>query len=149
MPEVLLMMTVSRIIEAKGHDVVTARPDDNLADVARTLAQHRIGAVVVTDGGGAIRGMLSERDIVSAVAAHGARALDDRISFHMTTNVTSCALTALIDDMMAIMTAGKFRHVPVEENGRLVGIVSIGDVVKHRVAEIENEREALETYITS
>jgi len=143
------MMTVSRIIGAKGHDVVTARPHYTIAAVARILAERKIGAVVVTDDSGAIRGILSERDIVAAIAAHGSRALDEETSLHMTTEITTCGPSALINDMMAAMTAGKFRHVPVEEKGRLVGIISIGDVVKHRVAEIENEREALESYITS
>jgi CBS domain-containing protein len=143
------MMTVSKIIGAKGHDVVTARPHYTIAEVARILAEKRIGAVVVTDESGAIKGILSERDIVEAIATHGGRALEEEISLHMTTNVTTCGPSALINDMMASMTAGKFRHVPVEEKGQLVGIISIGDVVKHRVAEIENEREALETYITS
>jgi len=143
------MMTVSRIIGAKGHDVVTARPHYNIADVAQVLAEKKIGAVVVTDDRGAIRGILSERDIVKAIATHGARALDEQVSQHMTVEITTCGPSALINDMMASMTAGKFRHVPVEESGRLVGIISIGDVVKHRVAEIENEREALESYITS
>ncbi len=142
-------MTVSRIIGDNGRDVVTAQPHRTIAEVAHLLAERKIGAVVVTDAGGAIRGILSERDIVRAIAANGAKALDDAASRHMTAKVVTCGLSARVTDIMAGMTAGKFRHMPVEEHGRLVGIISIGDVVKHRLAEIENERLALESYITS
>ena len=142
-------MTVSRIIGAKGRDVITVQAHQTMEEVARMLAEHRIGAVVVSDGGRAIKGILSERDIVRAVATHGAHALEDTMSMHMTANVVTCGPSARIPDIMAAMTAGKFRHMPVEEDGRLVGIISIGDVVKHRVAEIESERLALESYITS
>jgi len=142
-------MTVARIIGNKGRDVVTAQPHRTLAEVTRQLAERRIGAVVVTDGAGSIRGILSERDIVRALAERGAAALDDAVSLHMTTKVVTCSPSARIPDIMSGMTTGKFRHMPVEEDGRLVGIISIGDVVKHRLAEMETERQALESYITS
>ncbi len=142
-------MTVSRIIGDKGGEVVTAQPHRTIGEVARLLAERRIGAVVVTDGNGGIKGILSERDIVRAIATGGATALDDAVSRHMTAKVVTCGPSARIPDIMASMTAGKFRHMPVEEHGRLTGIISIGDVVKHRLAEIESERLALENYITS
>ncbi len=142
-------MTVSRIIGNKGRDVVTAQPHRTIGEVARVLAERKIGAVVISDGTGSIRGMLSERDIVRAIAQNGAAALDDAASRHMTAKVVTCGLSARIDDVMSMMTAGKFRHVPVEDDGRLIGIISIGDVVKYRLAEIETERQALESYISS
>jgi CBS domain-containing protein len=140
-------MTVSKIVASKGRDVVTSQPHRTLEETAALLAGKGIGAVVVTDASGAIKGILSERDIVKAIAAHGAAALGDPVSKHMTQRVITCVENDLITDVMERMTRGRFRHMPVEEGGRLAGIVSIGDIVKHRLAETEAESQALRDYI--
>jgi CBS domain-containing protein len=140
-------MTVSKIVATKDHDVVTARPHRTLQEVAATLAERGIGAVVVTDAAGTIKGILSERDIVKAIARGGPAALGDPVSRHMTETVVTCVEADLIVDVMERMTRGRFRHMPVEEHGRLAGIVSIGDIVKHRLAETEAESQAMRDYI--
>ncbi|WP_029029240.1 CBS domain-containing protein [Salinarimonas rosea] len=140
-------MTVRQVLAEKGEGVVTLAPDCSLAEAARLLADRRIGAVVVSGDGGRVDGILSERDIVRAVAREGAAALDARVESWMTREVVTCAREVAIDDLMQTMTEGKFRHVPVVEEGRLVGIVSIGDVVKRRVAAIEAEARMLKEYI--
>jgi CBS domain-containing protein len=142
-------MNVEHILSEKGHEVVTIAPHLTLGEAARTLSQHRIGAVVVSDPGQPVLGILSERDIVRAVAANGAAALEEPVSRHMTGKVVTCTTRSAINDLMETMTTGKFRHVPIVENGRLVGIVSIGDIVKFRVAEIESESQALREYIAT
>ena len=142
-------MNVEHILSEKGHEVVTIAPHLTLAEAARALSQHRIGAVVVSDPGQPVLGILSERDIVRAVAANGAAALEEPVSRYMTAEVVTCTTRSAINDLMETMTTGKFRHVPIVENGRLVGIVSIGDIVKFRVAEIERESEALREYIAT
>jgi CBS domain-containing protein len=142
-------MNVEHILSEKGHEVVTIAPHLTLAEAARALSQHRIGAVVVSDPGQPVLGILSERDIVRAVAANGAAALEEPVSRYMTAKVVTCTCRSAINDLMETMTTGKFRHVPIVENGRLVGIVSIGDIVKFRVAEIERESEALREYIAT
>ena len=142
-------MNVEHILSDKGHEVVTIAPHLTLAEVARTLSQHRIGAIVVSDPANPVLGILSERDIVRAVAENGAAALDEPVSRYMTTKVVTCTSRSAINDLMETMTTGKFRHVPVVENGRLIGIVSIGDIVKFRVAEIESESQALREYIAT
>lgn len=142
-------MSVERILAGKGRNVVTVSPDCGLAEAAQTLNQHRIGAAVIVDGDGAVLGIISERDVVRAVAEGGAASLDKPVSSRMTTKVVTCSPSCTVNDLMELMTQGKFRHVPVVEGGRLTGIVSIGDVVKHRVAEIENEQRALKDYIAT
>ena len=142
-------MTVERILANKGRQVVTVRPDITIAEAARTLAEKRIGAVVVADGTAPVLGIFSERDIVRALAAEGAAALERPISRYMTADVVTCTSASAVNGLMELMTEGKFRHVPVVEGGRLAGIVSIGDVVKHRVAEIETESQALREYIAT
>ena len=142
-------MNVEHVLLEKGRDVVTVEPHRTLADAARTLVDRRIGAVVVAGEDGAVLGILSERDIVRAVARGGSAALEDQISRHMTGEVVTCVPQTAINEMMALMTRRKFRHVPVIQDGRLCGIVSIGDVVKHRVAEIEAEHRALREYIAT
>jgi CBS domain-containing protein len=141
-------MTVAHILNDKGRDVVTAGPDTSLADVARILSERRIGAVVIVEGE-AIRGILSERDIVLALAKHGAEALRKPASECMTERVVSCRPEDTILDVMQKMTSGRFRHLPVVERGRLTGIVSIGDVVKRRIAEVEQEAEQIREYIAT
>ena len=138
---------VKELLDLKGRDVVTVQPDMTLGDVAVTLHQHRIGAVVVTDAQGGILGIFTERDLVKAVASHAAGALTGKVSEAMTKNVTRCQENSTTDELMEIMTGGRFRHVPVESNGRLGGIISIGDVVKARISVVEAEAEHIKAYI--
>ncbi|HEV2557024.1 MAG TPA: CBS domain-containing protein [Microvirga sp.] len=140
-------MTVKHILKTKGRDVVTIEADQTLGAAARLLSEKRIGAVVVGNTFRPVLGILSERDIVRAVAARGAAALDEPVSRSMTEKVVTCSETAAVNEVMEIMTDGKFRHLPVVDGGRLTGIISIGDVVKHRVAEIEAETAAMRDYI--
>lgn len=142
-------MSVEHILAKKGRNVVTVAPDRSIAEAAAILHANRIGAVVVADGDGSVLGIMSERDVVRAVAEGGGGALDHPISGRMTREVVTCAGNAGIDEIMGLMTDGKFRHVPVVEGGRLGGIVSIGDVVKHRLAEVEAEHRALRDYIAT
>ena len=142
-------MSVEQILAGKGRDVVTIEPDRTLGDAANCLAQRRIGAVVVVDGSGAVLGIISERDVVRAVAEVGAGALTAPVSSRMTSEVVTCLPTSSIDEIMSLMTKGKFRHVPVLDGGRLAGIISIGDVVKQRLADIESEHQALRNYIAT
>jgi CBS domain-containing protein len=140
-------MTIKSILTHKGNNVVTIEPTANLAAAARLLAERRIGAVVVAGVDRRVIGILSERDIVRALAEHGGAALERPISQVMTRKVATCTEAETIVSIMERMTDGKFRHVPVVEEGRLVGIISIGDVVKHRIGEIEHESDALRDYI--
>ena len=142
-------MTVEHILRTKGRDVVMIEPTRTLAEAAHLLAERKIGAVIVGDVFRPVMGILSERDIVRAVAARGGAALQEPVSQLMTHKVITCTEKAAITEIMEIMTEGKFRHLPVVEGGRLVGIVSIGDVVKHRVAEIEAETRAMRDYIAT
>lgn len=140
-------MTVAQILAAKGRSVVTIPPNKTLMEAAQLLAERRIGAVVVVDEGGKVLGILSERDIVREIAKAGLDALKEGVSRHMTEKVVTCTSASAITDIMGIMTEGKFRHLPVVEDGKLAGLVSIGDVVKYRVAEIEAEHKAMREYI--
>jgi CBS domain-containing protein len=140
-------MTVSTILAAKGHDVVTTQPHRTLQETAKVLAERRIGAILVTGADGLLKGILSERDIVRAVANAGPDALKHPISQHMTTNVVTCEETDLISDVMEEMTKGRFRHLPVVKDGKLNGMISIGDVVKQRIADTEAESRSLRDYI--
>ncbi len=142
-------MTVRAILDLKGRDVTTITPDKTLGDAASLLSQHKIGALVVTgaDRDRRVTGILSERDIVKAVSAGGAAALEEKIAARMIREVITCGPQDTMAELMGHMTAGRFRHLPVVENGRLVGIISIGDVVKHRLAEMERESSALRDYI--
>jgi CBS domain-containing protein len=141
-------MTVAHIIGEKGRDVVTVPPEVSLAEVAAILSEKRIGAVVVVEKD-ALRGILSERDIVRAVAKHGAEALRKLAAECMTARVVTCRPEDTINDVMHIMTSGRFRHLPVIENGRLAGLVSIGDVVKRRIEDVEREAEQIREYIAT
>jgi CBS domain-containing protein len=140
-------MTVKEILSHKGTDVVTADPHASIADAVKLLAARRIGAVVVTGADRRIVGILSERDIVRALAEKGAGALAAPVAEVMTRKVDTCSLAQTVSELMEQMTSGKFRHVPVVEQGRLAGIISIGDVVKSRVQEMEQESAALKDYI--
>src|SRR5581483_10297300 len=140
-------MTVSIILAGKGRDVVTIEPNATLADAVKLLAEKRIGAVVILGADRRVVGILSERDIVRAVAENGRDALDGPVSAAMTRKVSTCHERETISTIMERMTIGKFRHVPVIDRDRLVGIVSIGDVVKHRLGEVERDSAAMRDYI--
>ena len=140
-------MTVSIILAGKGRDVVTIEPNANLAAAVELLAEKRIGAVVIVGADRRIVGILSERDIVRALAERGRKALDEPVSAAMTRKVSTCHERETISSIMERMTLGKFRHVPVVDQGRLAGIVSIGDVVKHRLGEVERDSAAMRDYI--
>jgi CBS domain-containing protein len=140
-------MTVSIILAHKGRDVLTVEPGTTLAEVIKVLADKRIGAALILGADRRIAGIVSERDIVRALAGRGAAALDEPVSGSMTRKVETCNENEPVASIMERMTAGKFRHLPVVDQGRLVGIVSIGDIVKHRVHEIEQESVALRDYI--
>ena len=140
-------MTVARILADKGRDVHTTQPHRTLKEVAAQLASWGVGAVVVSDAAHAVLGIVSERDVVRAIGNGSASVLEEPVSRHMTAKVTTVDESATIDKVMELMTEGRFRHLPVVENGRLVGIVSIGDVVKRHVNAIDSERRALRDYI--
>jgi CBS domain-containing protein len=140
-------MSVGRILDQKGRAVVTTSPQATLKEAADLLVEHRIGAIVVSGPGHSVAGILSERDIVRAVAKGGMEALCAPVSGHMTSKVITCSKASRIHEVMAMMSGGKFRHVPVVEDGRLDGMISIGDVVKHRLAELEQESQTLRDYI--
>jgi CBS domain-containing protein len=140
-------MTVKAILSQKGNDVLTIDPAATLAAAAKLLAERRIGAVLVTGVDGRLSGILSERDIVRVLAELGADVLNERVDRVMTRKVVTCTEAETIAAIMERMTAGKFRHLPVVDQGRLVGVVSIGDVVKYRLHEIETESQALREYI--
>src|ERR1700680_1698388 len=140
-------MTVRAILDLKGREVVTIVPTATPPAAARRLSDSHIAAIVVTGADARVIGILSERDIVRALAARGAGALEEQVAQAMTREVITCEGEETIRELMHHMTAGRFRHVPVVEDGRLAGIISIGDVVKHRLAEMEREKGALEEYI--
>ena len=142
-------MNVEHLLASKGHDIITTQPHRTLAEVVKILAEKGIGAIIVTGANGDLLGILSERDIVRAVARHGAEALEQPVSKHMTAKVVTTTREASVTGVMEMMTSGRFRHVPVMRAGKLEGVISIGDVVKNRLAEIEGEHEALKQYIAS
>ncbi|WP_262031114.1 CBS domain-containing protein [Microvirga sp. Mcv34] len=142
-------MIVNRILSIKGRDVATIEPSLSLSEAARVLADRRIGALLIVDAHRPVSGIISERDIVRAVATHGARALDEPVSRFMTERVVTCTGETSINDIMELMTQQKFRHIPVVEGGRLSGIISIGDVVKLRLEEVEAETQAIKDYIAT
>jgi CBS domain-containing protein len=142
-------MNVAAILKGKGRTVATARPEATLVEVAQELAAKNIGAMVITGAKGRVTGIVSERDIIRAIAEKGAACLTEPVSAMMTRSVVTCQECDTLEQLMATMTAGRFRHVPVVENGHLVGIVSIGDIVKHHIAEVEMEASALKGYIVA
>ena len=141
-------MNVSAILRQKGRAVTTAHPDTPLLEIANKLAAKRIGAILIVGAGGEICGIVSERDVIRALATSGASSLKEPVAQTMTRQVVTCLETDTLDELMAMMTARRFRHLPVVTDGALVGIVSIGDVVKHHVAEVEMEATAMRDYIT-
>lgn len=142
-------MNVATILKEKGHDVFTAASSDPLMTIAEALARKRIGCIVIVDKKERVAGIVSERDVVRLIADRGGEALADPVSECMTKKVITCEATDSIDKLMSEMTKGRFRHLPVVEDGRLVGLVSIGDVVKQRIAEAEMEAAAMREYIAT
>jgi CBS domain-containing protein len=140
-------MTVKTILSVKGSEVITIGPTATLEEAIATLARNRMGALVVLGADQRVIGILSERDIVRALSEHGAVALKQPLAQTMTRVVVSCGEADTVSDLMERMTRGRFRHIPVLEQERLVGIISIGDVVKQRLGEMERESEALRDYI--
>lgn len=140
-------MTVRDILALKGSQVLTIEPTATLATAVRMLAQRRIGALVVTGADHRIVGIVSERDIVRVLGEKGTAVLDTPVAEVMTRKVVTCGPSETIAEIMERMTGGKFRHIPVVEQGQLAGIVSIGDVVKARLSELEHEHDALREYI--
>jgi CBS domain-containing protein len=140
-------MIVKTILSAKGGDVISIEPTATLETAVRTLADHRIGALLVLGPDRRVVGILSERDIVRVLAEQGAGALNQPLSQVMTRKVVTCNSSDTIGVIMERMTAGKFRHVPVVEQEQVIGVVSIGDVVKYRLQEMEHESAALRDYI--
>jgi CBS domain-containing protein len=139
-------MTVRAILDSKGHQVQSVEPGVKLADAIKILSERRIGAALVLSQG-RIEGILSERDIVRVLGERGASVLEEPVSSVMTRKVVSCREKDTVSEIMETMTNGKFRHLPVVEDSKVVGLISIGDVVKWRVGEYEREQEALREYI--
>jgi len=140
-------MFVSDILKSKGSSICSVTSEQPVGEALAIMTQHRIGAVLVVDAGGGIAGILSERDLVRAMAKNGKAVFDKRVGDLMTTPVITCSPKDPVGAIEGMMTAQRFRHVPVVEDGKLVGIVSIGDVVKHRIEEAEAEVDALRRYI--
>jgi CBS domain-containing protein len=141
-------MNVTAILRHKGRAVTTASPTATLLEVVNKLCAKRIGAIVVVDPRGEVCGIVSERDVIRALSAGGPACLSRPVTETMTRQVVTCQETDTLDELMAMMTARRFRHLPVVTDGALVGIVSIGDVVKHHIAEVEMEATAMRDYIT-
>jgi CBS domain-containing protein len=139
-------MTVRAILDSKGHQVESVEPETRLSAAIKLLSERKIGAVLAMSKG-RIEGILSERDIVRVLGERGASVLDEPVSAVMTRKVVSCRQADTVGAIMEMMTTGKFRHLPVVEEGSVVGLISIGDVVKWRVREYETEQEALREYI--
>lgn len=139
-------MTVRAILDTKGHHITSVEPDVKLSVAIKMLGERKIGAVLVMSHG-RVEGILSERDIVRVLGERGARVLEEPVSAVMTRKVVSCRQSDTVAGIMEMMTIGKFRHLPVIEEGMVVGLISIGDVVKWRVREFETEQEALRDYI--
>jgi CBS domain-containing protein len=139
-------MTVRAILDSKGHQIESVGPDAKLSAAIKILGERRIGAVLVMNQG-RMEGILSERDIVRVLGERGAAVLEEPVSAVMTRKVVSCRQSDTVSAIMEMMTLGKFRHLPVVEDGKVVGLISIGDIVKSRVQEYEREQEALRDYI--
>ena len=141
-------MTVAKILKSKGSDdVVTVRPGETVAEAARILSDRRIGSIVVSPDGQVALGILSERDIVREIGKRGPGCLNETVEQMMTTKLVTCTREDRAEDVLATMTRGRFRHMPVVEGGRMVGLITIGDVVKYRLTELAMEKDALEGMI--
>lgn len=139
-------MKVSRVLEVKGSDVATVRPDETIETLAHRLRALRVGAVVVSSDGNTVEGIISERDVAYGLAEHGAELLGRKVSELMTKSVLTCTRENTTADLMKLMTQRRIRHLPVVEDGGLVGIISIGDIVKHRLQEIQLEADVMRDY---
>lgn len=142
-------MYVETILRKKGRDVVTVKPEDTVGRVARVLYENGIGAALVRDASGRVVGVISERDIIRGMARHQNDCTQKLVQELMTSPVITCDPDTSVDQIMEMMTNQRIRHVPVVKDGELLGLVSIGDVVKQRISEIENESDALRRYISA
>lgn len=142
-------MNVATILKAKGRSVATLRPSATMSEVAEMLAARKIGAIVVVGEQGRVAGIISERDLVRVIAERGAAALSVPVGDCMTRAVVTCRESTTVDELMETMTSGRFRHVPVVEGDGLVGIISIGDVVKHHLADMALEVTAMRSYLAT
>jgi len=142
-------MRVEKLLSLKGREVTTISASRTVGDAVKLLKERGIGAVIVTDGTGPIAGILSERDVVRALEAHNGETLAKPVSDIMSSPVTTCDENMSVDHLMVVMTENRFRHVPVVHEGKLTGMVSIGDVVKVRLSELENEKKDLLDYVSA
>ena len=142
-------MTVARILAGKGRTVTTAKPHATMREVIDILAAKHIGALVIADDEGTMKGIVSERDVVRTLARHGVEAMNTPVSSFMTREVKSASEEDGVIDVARRMSAGRFRHMPVVTDGRLVGIVSVGDAIKYRLEQMEAEQSALREYIST
>ena len=142
-------MRISDLLRRKGSLVVTVKPEQPVTELLNLLAEHKVGALVVSSDGNVVDGIVSERDVVRRLQEFGPDLLQSPVRDIMTAQVKVCPPDTELDELMRVMTAGRFRHVPVLQDGRLVGIISIGDVVKHRIDELQSERDQLTAYIQS
>lgn len=140
-------MFVRQILLTKGRNVVATSSDATAAEVAALLKQHQVGAVVVTDSSNAPKGIISERDLATGLADHGANVLDQPVAQLMTKDLITCSPDDTVQRLMEIMTSHRIRHLPVLDKGKMVGIISVGDVVKSRLEELETEASELQHYI--
>jgi CBS domain-containing protein len=140
-------MSISQLLAHKGSDVITIRPEATIADAVALMKEKQIGALVVSSDGSKIAGILSERDIVRALDSNGPGLLKDTVGAIMTRLVVTCRPGSSLDDIMELMTNGRFRHVPIVDDGRLAGIISIGDAVKAKLEELQGQTESLRQYI--
>lgn len=140
-------MRISDVLRAKGDAVYTIAPEATVAQLLSRLAEHNVGALVVSADGATVAGIVSERDVVRGLHERGTTVLQDAVSAIMTTAVTTCTGQESVEDLMRLMTDHRIRHVPVVRDNALVGVISIGDVVKNRIGELEHERSNLIGYI--
>jgi CBS domain-containing protein len=140
---------IGQILKSKARGVMTACPEDSIQEIALRLSSRKIGAIVIVGESGKVVGIISERDIIRLIAEHGPEALKMTVSRGMTRNVVSCTESCTIEEIMETMTRGRFRHLPVIKDDALVGIVSIGDIVKHHTAEVELEVTAMRGYLAT
>lgn len=141
-------MTVAKILKSKGNDdVVTMSPGHTVAEAAQLLSERKIGSVVISPDGKAADGILSERDIVREIGRRGPGCLSEAVEDMMTRKLVTCTREQRADEVLAIMTEGRFRHMPVVEGGSMVGLITLGDVVKYRLSELSMEKDALEGMI--
>lgn len=142
-------MKVSNVLEVKGNDVFTVRPEETIATLAHRLRALGVGAIIVSHDGSTVDGIISERDVAYGLAEHGAELLDRKVSDLMTRSVVTCTRESTIADLMKLMTQRRIRHLPVVDGDKLVGVVSIGDIVKHRLAEVRFEADVMRDYAIS